>query len=416
MSSFSKGFALYIDNDYLSSYDVNFEKWDSDKNGGTNHTRFEFDGNNFVGMKWDDNNDEWVVDSQVTKKPTTAQVLDYLASAYYQITGTTDNDNKITLSSNYVGLGSADYRYAFRGVIVGKSAVDGQKVKIENASISPFIKVSNGCVVKNVEIKVTAPTIELTNNNISNNAKFDYSSNCPYYGAVIGEIMGGDSIIDDVQASFIGNGSGTAIKIISGNTDSNNAYKYAQIVPVGGYVGVVVYGGLIFRNMSTQSATTLGTLSVTSYNSNKTTVISSNCMSDTNMAHLYVNPIVGRVVNAHAVNETASSYNYTNATSTLKNSTKNYAIPDINSGTTAGQITFTQTDSANDTISIPDGQSLFLLSCITQSMAGNASTSSGNYNTRYSYGENYKTVHHAKYTSVGTDSSTKPRITIMQEV
>ena len=68
MSSFSKGFALYIDNDYLESYDVNFEKWDSDKNGGTNHTRFEYDGNDFVGMKWDDNNDEWVVDSQITKK------------------------------------------------------------------------------------------------------------------------------------------------------------------------------------------------------------------------------------------------------------------------------------------------------------------------------------------------------------
>lgn len=406
-ANFSKGFGLYIDNDYLTSnYDVNFEKWDSDKSGDTNHTRYEFNGSSFVGMKLE--NGEWIEDSTITDCPTKEQVLAYLAGAYYQIKGTEGNNNTITLPESYVGLGAENSDYAFRGVIVGSSCVSGEKVKVVNESEFPFVKVSNGCVVKDIDVNITAGTITLTNYQIGINAKFDYSSNCKYYGAIIGEIMGGDSVIDGVNVTFGTTENGTEIKIVTVNTSANN-YQYTQIVPVGGYVGVVVYGGLIFRNMSEQSIDTIGNLTVNAYKNNGTT-ISTGAMADTNMAHLYVNPIVGRVLNAYVINET-SEYKYTNDTATLKNSTKNYAIPDINANS-GEKITFSTTTNTNDTINIPDGQSLFFLSCITQSMAGNADTADGNYNTMYSYGKDNKTVHYAKYSAVGSDIEAESDFTL----
>lgn len=404
--TFGKGFSLYIDNDYLTGFDVNFEKWDNSKSAGTGHTRFEYDGSKFVRMKKENN--EWIEDNLYTgNKPSFEQVRAYLAGAYYQITGTAENKNTITLSNSYLGLGAENSDYAFRGVIVGKSYVEGNNVTVVNQSEAPFIKVSNGCVVKDININITANTITLTNSNISTAAKFDYNSGCKYYGGVIGEIMGGDSVIDDVNVTFGETAEKTtAIKIVSGN--SSNPYQYTQIVPVGGYVGVVVYGGLIFRNMGTQSISTIGNLTVTSYKYDGSTEISSNAMNDTNMAHLYVNPIVGRVVNAYVINET-SSYNYTNATATLKNSTKNYAIPDLNKDT-ANIITFSREDSTDkvDTINVPDGQSLFVLSLITQSMCGNATSATEAYKTTYSYGEGTKTTHLAKYNAVGTNDSSQP--------
>ena len=56
---------------------------------------------------------------------------------------------------------------------------------------------------------------------------------------------------------------------------------------------------------------------------------------------------------------------------------------------------------------VPDSQSLFILSEITQSMCGNAGTD-GNYNVKKSYGGENKTTHLAKYSAVGTDDTTQP--------
>ena len=68
----------------------------------------------------------------------------------------------ITLSEKFAGLGQAGSDYAFRGVVVGKD-YNGNKMVIENPSDKPFVSVSNGCVVKDLDIKVTAKTITLTN-------------------------------------------------------------------------------------------------------------------------------------------------------------------------------------------------------------------------------------------------------------
>lgn len=57
------------------------------------------------------------------------------------------------------------------------------------------------------------------------------------YGAVFGQIVGGDNVIDNVQLDL------SKINIYM-NGDKG------QYVPVGGYVGVIIDGGLVFRNMS----------------------------------------------------------------------------------------------------------------------------------------------------------------------
>ena len=80
--NFGKGFSLYIDDDYFTSFDVNFEKWDSDKTNGINHTRFESDGSAFVAVKWNADDTEWIADTAYSSAvPTFTQVGDYLAGA-----------------------------------------------------------------------------------------------------------------------------------------------------------------------------------------------------------------------------------------------------------------------------------------------------------------------------------------------
>lgn len=197
----SKGFSMYIDNDYLNAAtkDKNFEKWNSDKAGGTNHTRIGFDGSNFVAMK--KLGDEWVEDTDKSISIKKADVCSYLAGAYYLVEGNDENGGTITLSEEFAGLGQTGPDYAFRGVIAGKK-YNGKKMVIKNPSDKPFVSVSNGCVVKDLDIKVTAQTITLTNGKNGADGQLTYGEGTPVYGAVIGKILGGDNIIDGVSVAF----------------------------------------------------------------------------------------------------------------------------------------------------------------------------------------------------------------------
>ena len=72
--------------------------------------------------------------------------------------------------------------------------------------------------------------------------------------------MGGDNIIDNsyVKYSYTDSSNvahSTSILL----TDDNNTNKYGTIIPVGGYVGVVVFGGLIFKNMNATNTTVSNT-------------------------------------------------------------------------------------------------------------------------------------------------------------
>lgn len=389
----SKGFSMYIDNDYLNAAtkDKNFEKWDSDKAGGKGHTRIEYNGSEFVAVK--KSGDEWVEDTSKSISITKADVCSYLAGAYYLVEGNAENGGTITLSEKFAGLGQAGSDYAFRGVVVGKD-YNGNKMVIENPSDKPFVSVSNGCVVKDLNIKVTAKTINLTNDKNGADGQLTYDNGTPVYGAVIGRILGGDNIIDDVSVSF----SNTKIQLKT-SKNNNDYYKYTTVIPVGGYVGAVVNGGLVFRNMGSEKISPLGKDNFEVY---KNTSKQNNV--DVLNNYLYVNQIVGRVVNAYCFNEAGS---YSIASTILDNSDKNYPIPDLNPNSDS-KISFTQEEGKDKTtMVVPDSQSLFILSEITQSMCGNAGTD-GNYTVKKSYGGENKTTHLAKYSAVGTDDTTQP--------
>lgn len=328
----------------------------------------------------------------------TDDVRKYLAKAYYQI------GQDITLGTAFTGLGAYDSSYAFKGVIVGLNS----SITITNKSCVPFIKVSNGSVIKGLKITVDNyankqhQVISSMTRGANTNA-FAYNTTTSFndtYGGVIGTIMGGDNIIDNVTMTYSSNNT-AYVKVPSRN-----------LVCVGGYVGAVVNGGLVFRNMTADNFVSKGAFNVNSANAPSTT----NWVADDGYSHLYVNPYVGRVINGYAINET-TSYSGDSKKYTLDNGTKNYQICDVKASVadatdaTAEKLYYDTLDSKNR-VNIPTGQSLFILSLITQSGAGTATTVDGNYAYDVGYDGDTKyndtsaaanvATHLAKYDKVGT--------------
>lgn len=315
--------------------------------------------------------------ADVTGNPSTShtystdQVRKYLAGAYYQIT------DDLTLSDKFSGIGVGDASnsgaFAFHGVIVGKSFIpDGESSSrypvIINNSASPLIVASNGSVVKNVTLNVMNVTKTISQNS-PGSATFEYNAGCAAYGAVIGKIMGGDNVIDNVPVTF----TNTSFILDSG----------AQVVPVGGYVGVVVNGGLFFRNMNGNisglaSGASTSTLSDGVSFGTETDVLSST-------KYLYVNPVIGRVINGYAVTE--GSYHPAEANVIMKNGTKNYSIADI--------LTTDTVAIGTDNITADSAQDLFILSLIVNSGTGSKASA-------LSYDKaSFKSTHIGTYEDVG---------------
>lgn len=330
----------------------------------------------------------------------TDNIVQYLCSAYYKI------NEDIELPADFVGLGcNGTSNQAFRGVIVGNN-----KPTITNLSPNPLILNSNGSVVKDVTIKVSNSGIT-TVDVASASTTFGVNKNLEAYGAVIGKIHGGDNIIDNVGVTF---DTGTSISVAGKRT------------PVGGYVGVETAGALIFRNMTT--------------NKNGLTSAVCNLVSDDN--YLYVNPIIGRVINAYAVTETTGYHPFEDTTRTgysaanavtMKNGTKNYSITDIvKESTTNGQTTsypmlqigaYNAVSGASSTtnkttVTFPNAQSVFILSCLIQDgLTSNSSATYGNGNTNIkSYNDNnYKTTHVSQYRGIGLMAKVNGEDTIITD-
>lgn len=324
----------------------------------------------YVSLSWDSGNDhsEYFRQSDGTYKnannKTWSQnnIRAYYASAYFQIT------RDIELTSAFEGIGTPNdasgYKgnYVFHGVIVGKGST---APKITNPTNNPFIVVSNGSVVKNLKIENTG-SITRTQSETGNNALYGYNgstTDAKYYGGVIGEIMGGDNIIDDVTVTF------------TGSTTLDGTY--AHVIAEGGMVGAVVNGALIFRGLNTVSGRSVSG------------------------GGIYSNPIVGRVINGYAIYEKIEG-----RTGTAPANGNNYHIDTIDrSNTNKLDVNYT-----NLTINVPDAQALYIMSLITQSIAGTANT---NDDTEYgesspSYGYyNYITgvTRLGDYTDVGTNKS-----------
>lgn len=375
------------------------------------------------------------------------KVCSWLCNAYYMV------NTDITLDSRFVGLGGTTANAAWRGVIVGNGTDAGAPaVTITNESEKPFINVANGCVIKDINIKaVKSDGISLNQpNNGCSNAYFGYnhtdSNVCKFYGGIIGEIMGGDNIIDNSYVSYkyketvtTGEGDDAVTTVEDRNMTVTLSGNNGTLVPVGGYVGVVVFGGLIFKNMDARK-TTVSSTGLNVVNTGKNENLADNDKQE-DWAAIYVNPIVGRVINGYAVNETGGNalnadgekyhqfsvtedghYHDEGRTSgrsgnqhTLKNGTKHYSIADIDPTLNAddnNKLDVTPPASTNDdgTINVLNAQAMFILSLITQSTSGTAQSADGDYQNSLSYGTNkinsedtvYGMSHNADYTNVGS--------------
>lgn len=319
---------------------------------GTNHKTYTYDGTgNFVSGTKNVLN--------VSKD----NMIKYLCEAYYKI-----NDD-IVLGSSFAGLGGTSNSYIFRGVIVGQQRSDGTYPTITNNSASPLIRFSSGSVVKNINIKYTKEVTPSKNNN----NKLNYSTGkTEYYGGVMGVVFGGDNIIDNV-------------KVTNPNiTFANNDNSKQHLITAGGYVGAIVYGGVIFRNMDIVAKDSALT-------TNNTEAVGEDVYTN-----LFINPYIGRVVNGFAIEEGTTFGKSTN----LNNGRKNYLITQFKSELSDDEKLNVIAGTTN-TIEVPNAQALFMLSIISQSGMG--------YTDRYKntcgYGH-YTFTRNADYSKVGTATLT----------
>lgn len=316
---------------------------------GTNHKTYTYDGTgNFVSGK---------------EKVSKDNMIKYLCEAYYKI-----NDD-IVLGSSFAGLGGTSNSYVFRGVIVGQQRSDGTYPTITNNSASPLIRFSSGSVVKDINIEYTKE-VTLSKNN---NNKLNYSTGkTEYYGGVMGVVFGGDNIIDNV-------------KVTNPNiTFANNDNSKQHLITAGGYVGAIVYGGVIFRNMDIVAKDSALT-------TNNTEAVGENVYTN-----LFINPYIGRVVNGFAIEEGTTFGKSTN----LNNGRKNYLITQFKSELSDDEKLNVIAGTTN-TIEVPNAQALFMLSIISQSGMGYTDRN----NNTCGYGH-YTFTRNADYSKVGTATLT----------
>lgn len=239
---------------------------------------------------------------------TTETVSRYLRSAYYVI------DENVTVSTkDFSGLGQTPER-AFRGVIVGKNSAT-LTIKNNNDSKKQFmglVPYSYGSVVRDLKVHYEGDALSIVYT-----APKDQAPHA-FFGGVMGCVLGGDNIVDGVTVS-------AADGFVVSGKDKNT--------PIGGYVGVVAGGGVIFRNTSKDSWHTAGD-------------------------SLYDNAFLGRMLNGYAFSENC----------TVDNGERNYKINRLNG--TENLIATTDLKGATDaggtarSVSVSSAEGLLVLSGI----------------------------------------------------
>ena len=265
----------------------------------------------------------------------------YLQSAYYSVEPKSDANNTIELDgSAFAGFGTS--AYPFRGVIVGDVSGTAATIVIKNntGSLRGLIPYSYGSVVRNLNIRYVDARATITYS--SKNADGVPTA---FFGGVIGCILGGDNIIDGVAVSS------------NGFTVAGGGSK-PHLVPVGGYVGAIAGGGVIFRNMSG-----------TSWRAGTKEKFKSAGEGGGNF-QLYDNPYVGRVIDGYAFSEGCP----------VDNGDANYKISELtNKGTACVATTGTDskyigTDAEAPVTMVENAQGLLVLSAIIGSGAGAGAT------------------------------------------
>ena len=337
-----------------------------------------------------------------------ATMHSYLQSAYYSIEPKNEDGAAGTIeldAASFQGLGNLGN--PFRGVIVGDLANEGQQATIAINNSTSFSKglipYSYGGVVKNLKVVYQSNV-----SGISYTGKDSNGVPGSFFGGVIGCILGGDNIIDGV---IVSSQSGAAATVASANADPliaavADSLTNPHLTPIGGYVGAVAGGGVIFRNSSGVSDA-LNSWHVAG-------------------ASRYDSPYVGRVIDGYAFSELGDS-------KSLDNTDRNYKINNLNTGDrrcvvtgdTQGRYRGVGGNDMAITTTVKDSQGLLVLSAIISSGAAggsaNTKTTSDEYGTyagsraylggsnakgAYQFGnQQYGKVRNASYEYVGKPGS-----------
>ena len=257
-----------------------------------------------------------IADNTDTREIDSALMREYLRNAYYMIT------SDIELPSEWTGLGTVSA--PFRGVIVGQK--DGgtiPTVTVTTTGAQQFgglVLFSQGSVIKNLDIAFRSQD-KFT---ISGSGSIKDYSSAVFFGGVVGCCNAGDTVIDSVTVTL------------------PKAFSFpGYYVVVGGYVGLVGGannqggGGVVFRSISNPGDPTAGS----------------------QFTYPYSGPFVGRVLDGYAVSETK-----------IDNGNKNYQIPTLDNPS----LTFN-----GDTVTVGNGDGLWLLSAMENSRHGGAYTNNG---------------------------------------
>lgn len=265
----------------------------------------------------------------------------YMQSAYYSIEPA--KDNKITVDAASFG-GFGNKANPFRGVIVGDLGTSTSSATIEiennNGELRGLVPYSYGGVVRNLNIRYVKAQATITYSD-----KDSDGVPTAFFGGVIGCILGGDNIIDGVVVNDPNSGSTTYGFTVTGDS---------HLVPIGGYVGAIAGGGVIFRN--TGESWRGGTKNK-KYKPSK---------EDAAKYDQYDNPYVGRVIDGYAFSEGCD----------VDNGDANYKINKlINKGTPCVTTTGTDNkyigaDAEAPVTTVENAQGLLVLSAIISSGAG----------------------------------------------
>jgi hypothetical protein len=317
---------------------------------------------------------------------TNEQVMAYLRNGYFQI------KKDLTLNvAQFTGFGKNDVSRAFSGVIVGDTAT--RKITLTGVNttgeVGGLIRYSQGSVVKNLTIVLDKVT-------------FNGNSTETFFGGVIGWVIGGDNIIDNVIL--------TVNSVNKGSSAKNLTAVGGYVGMVGGYVKTVGSttidqskkgGGVVFRNISSAGLTSISGTATNTEGAGNT--------------NYYWNPYVGRVFDGYACAEESCSGMGTNTD-------KNYTIPKLDkdvklkiTGDSKSVITVDDknkvTAYSKSTITLDSTQSIWLLSAIVNSGFG-AKTAGGDFALTSSNGTDYKVnasyygrTRTGTYDGVGTTSN-----------
>ena len=399
--------ANYINNGTaLDGWEVTIAKDQSTlcqrRNGGSteNEVTYVYKQANGATNKWEKKADNATDPNDALSDDTMRR---YLQSAYYSIEPKPGSNNTIELDgSAFAGFGTA--AYPFRGVIVGDVSGTAATIVIKNntGSLRGLVPYSYGSVVRNFNIRYVDAKATITYS--SKNADGVPTA---FFGGVIGCILGGDNIIDGVVV----NGT-TADSPVTGFTVAGGGNK-SHLVPIGGYVGAIAGGGVIFRKMPE-----------TSWRAGTKEKFKKPSEGGANY-QLYDNPYVGRVIDGYAFSEGCP----------VDNGDANYKINQLDVAET-GCVTTTDTymkyswnagqqNSNAPQTTVKDSQGLLVLSAIINSGAGAGAAhsdavedGSGTYrgshayegssikgaisSTGYKFGnERYGKVRNANYAAVG---------------